>query len=83
MKLNSRILKRFLFIGIVAMVVLTPAMANGQSESGAEKLTIATTFVNYDNEFWAALTKGGEVFAKEELHSAHHFRRLKYSRVSN
>jgi len=67
MELSSKTLKRLLLISIVAMVALTPAMANGQGDSGAEKLTIATTFVNYDNEFWAALTKGGETFANAEL----------------
>jgi len=51
MKLNSRILKRLVFISVIAMVVLVPAMAKGQSEDGEKKLTIATTFVNYDNEF--------------------------------
>jgi len=67
MMLNSNIFKRMLFVVIATMVILMPAMAKGQGENKAQKLTIATTFVNYDNEFWAALTKGGEVFAKAKL----------------
>lgn len=67
MNLNSKAFKKILLAGIVLSFATLPLMATGQSDKGADKLTIATTFVNYDNEFWAALTKGGEVFAKTEL----------------
>ncbi len=67
MKLNSKTLKSILFAGISILMVTAPVLANGQTEDQGKKLTIATTFVNYDNEFWAALTKGGEVFAKANL----------------
>ena len=54
---------RVLLCGLIALAIATPVV----SQTKAKKLTIATTFVNFDNEFWAALTKGGEVFAKAKL----------------
>jgi ABC-type sugar transport system substrate-binding protein len=62
MNLIKKAAGTILLCGAVLLGFASPLLA----QSG-KKLTIATTFVNFDNEFWAALTKGGELFAKTKL----------------